>query len=70
MTNPGPGTKIGKYTVESLIGSSFEVSVAETTRVGDRAAIVPEVCGSAHITGSHEFLIDPEDPLRDGVFLR
>jgi trans-L-3-hydroxyproline dehydratase len=62
-----PGEKI---TIESLIGSSFEVSVAETTRVGDRAAIVPEVRGSAHITGRHEFLIDPEDPLREGVLLR
>ncbi len=33
-------------------------------------AIIPEVEGSAHITGRHEFLIDPEDPLRDGFILR
>jgi proline racemase len=59
-----------KITIESLIGSAFEVSVAEVTQVGDRPAIVPEVCGSAHITGRHEFLIDPDDPLRDGIFLR
>jgi proline racemase len=62
-----PGEKI---TIESLIGTAFEVSVAEVTRIGDRPAIVPEVCGSAYITGKHEFLIDPADPLQDGVFLR
>ena len=62
-----PGETI---TIESLIGTSFDVAVAETTTVGDLAAIVPEVRGTAHITGQHEFLIDPDDPLRDGVFLR
>ncbi len=62
-----PGETI---TIESLIGTSFEVSVAEVTSAGDRPAIVPRVRGSAHITGRHEFLIDPDDPLRDGVFLR
>ena len=62
-----PGERI---TIESLIGTSFEVSVAELTQVGDRPAIVPEVRGAAHITGKHEFLIDPTDPLRNGVFLR
>jgi trans-L-3-hydroxyproline dehydratase len=57
-------------TIESIIGSSFEVSVAQRLMVGDLPAIVPEVTGAAHITGRHEFLIDPADPLRDGFFLR
>jgi len=26
--------------------------------------------GTAHITGRHEFFIDPEDPLKKGFFLR
>jgi len=30
----------------------------------------PEVEGTAHITGRHEFLIDQDDPLRDGFILR
>ncbi|MCW8891744.1 MAG: proline racemase family protein, partial [Deltaproteobacteria bacterium] len=33
-------------------------------------AIIPEVEGSAHITGRNEFLIDPEDPLKRGFILR
>ena len=57
-------------TIESLIGTRFDVRVVETTRVGDLPAVIPEVTGEAYVTGRHEFLIDPEDPLRAGVYLR
>jgi len=57
-------------TIESLIGTRFDVRIAELTTVGGLPAIIPEVTGSAHITGRHEFFIDPEDPLREGVMLR
>ena len=30
----------------------------------------PAGLATAHITGRHEFLIDPDDPLRDGFTLR
>jgi proline racemase len=33
-------------------------------------AIIPEVAGTSYITGKHEFLIDPLDPLKDGFILR
>lgn len=56
--------------IESLIGSRFEGLVAETTTFGPHEAVIPEVAGSAHITGRHEFLIDPDDPLREGFILR
>ena len=51
---------------ESIIGTCFTGSVAARTRVGDRAAIVPEITGSAWITGEHTFLVDADDPLRAG----
>ena len=57
-------------TIESIIGSSFAVRVAAETTVGSLPAVVPEVTGTAHVTGRHEFLIDPADPLRDGFLLR
>jgi trans-L-3-hydroxyproline dehydratase len=57
-------------TIESLIGTRFDVRVAEVTRVGGVPAVVPEVTGEAWITGRHEFLVDPEDPLGAGVLLR
>ena len=56
--------------IESIIGSRFTGRVVKATRFGPHDAIVPEVEGSAHITGRHEFLIDPSDPLRSGFILR
>lgn len=56
--------------IESIIGSRFSGRVVETTTFGPYPAIIPEVAGTAHITGRHEFLIDPDDPLRDGFMLR
>lgn len=63
----GPGEKI---VIESIIGSTFSCSVAEETRFGPHPAIIPEVEGSAYITGRHEFLIDPADPLKEGFVMR
>ena len=56
--------------IESIIGSRFTGRVVETTAFGPHDAVIPEVTGTAHITGRHEFLIDPDDPLRDGFILR
>ncbi len=56
--------------IESLIGSRFIGRVAETTRFGPYPAVIPEVEGSAFITGKNEFRIDPLDPLKDGFLLR
>ena len=56
--------------IESLIGTRFTGRVVGTTTFGPHPAVIPEVGGSAHITGRHEFLIDPDDPLRDGFLLR
>ncbi len=56
--------------IESIIGSRFTGRVIETTTFGPHPAVIPEVEGSAHITGRHEFLIDPSDPLREGFILR
>ena len=41
-----------------------------TTTFGPYDAVIPEVEGSAYITGRHEFLLDPADPLQEGFFLR
>ena len=59
-----------EITIESLIGTRFTGRITEHTRVGEHDAIVPEVGGRAFLTGRHEFLLDPEDPLRDGFLVR
>jgi trans-L-3-hydroxyproline dehydratase len=56
--------------VESILGTRFKGRIVETTTFGPYAAVVPEIEGTAHITGRHEFLIDPQDPLREGFILR
>jgi proline racemase len=54
---------------ESLIGTRFKGRVASRTLVGDYEALVPEIEGSAWITGEHTFLIDENDPLKEGFRL-
>jgi len=56
--------------VESIIGTRFRGRAVATTSFGPYPAVIPEIEGSAHITGRHEFLVDPADPLRDGFILR
>lgn len=56
--------------VESIIGTRFTGRVVDTTSFGPYPAIIPEVEGTAYLTGRHEFLIDPEDPLQTGFLLR
>jgi trans-L-3-hydroxyproline dehydratase len=58
------------FVVESLIGTRFTGRIARTTTFGNCEAVIPEIEGSATITGRHEFLIAPDDPLRDGFILR
>ncbi len=59
-----------KKIIESILGSRFTGWLTGTTTFGPYAAVIPQVEGSAYITGRHEFLIDPEDPFRDGFILR
>lgn len=59
----------GSLVVESIVGSRFTVRLAGSTTFGPYRAVVPEVEGSAHITGRSELLIDPEDPLAYGFLL-
>lgn len=51
---------------ESIVGTLFTGRITGHTQVGELAAIVPEIQGSAWITGEHVFLIDGDDPLKAG----
>lgn len=56
--------------IESIIGSRFTCRIKEVTSFGSYRAVIPEVEGTAHFCGKNEFLIDPEDPLKEGFFFR
>jgi proline racemase len=51
---------------EGLVGTTFSGRVVGRTQVGEYPAIVPEIRGSAWITGEHTFVIDDDDPFREG----
>jgi proline racemase len=54
------------FVQESIIGTTFSGRVVGRTMVGEYPAIVPEIQGSAWITGEQTFSVDPDDPLGDG----
>jgi len=62
---------VGEWiTVESILDTTFDVRVAEEATFGPFPAVVPEVRGSASITGEHRFFFDPADPLERGFIFR
>ncbi len=59
-----------KITIESILGTTMDVEIKETTTYGDYHAVIPEVTGQAWFTGKNEFCFDPSDPLKDGFIFR
>lgn len=57
------------FVQETLNGSRLTARVTDRLEVGDVPAIVPEVTGSAWITGDHVFVIDEDDRLGAGFRL-
>jgi len=55
---------------ESLLGRSFVGTILETTSVGELPAVVPSITGSAWVTGTSQFMLDPDDPFPNGFRLR
>jgi trans-L-3-hydroxyproline dehydratase len=59
-----------RVTIESILGSTMSVEVMEVTKFGPYDAVIPEVSGTASITGRNEFYFDPDDPFQQGFILR
>ncbi len=57
-------------TIESILGTKFDVKVIKELDYGKLSAVIPEVSGNACITGEHTFLIDEKDDLKYGFILR
>ncbi|TDD42387.1 proline racemase [Kribbella antibiotica] len=54
---------------ESFIGTRFTGRLIEETTVGNHQAVVPTVTGRAWITGTANYLLDPDDPFPTGFVL-
>jgi proline racemase len=52
-----------------LLGLDFQGRIAEQVTVDGIRAILPEITGTAYVTGFSQFLFDPADPVRDGYLL-
>jgi trans-L-3-hydroxyproline dehydratase len=59
-----------RVTIESILGSTMSVEVVDVTKFGPYDAVIPEVGGTASITGRNEFYFDPEDPFQNGFIFR
>jgi proline racemase len=56
-------------TLVSIIGSRFVGRVVRETTVAGRPAIVPSISGRGWITGTHQHMLDPDDPWPEGYRL-
>ena len=54
----------------SIVRTEFRARIVAETEVADIPAVVTEVEGSAHLTGRHEFVLEPDDELGLGFLLR
>lgn len=54
----------------SIVQSAFLGRIVDDAEVHGLSAVITEVEGSAFMTGQHEFLLDPRDPLGTGFLLR
>jgi len=62
--------KVGEgITLVSIIGSRFVGRVVREAEVAGRSAIVPSISGRAWITGTHQVMLDPDDPWPEGYRL-
>ena len=54
---------------QCFIGTSFTGRLVEETTVGEHVAVVPTITGSAWLTATSQFMLDPSDPFPAGFTL-
>jgi len=54
------------YTYESILGTKFQGTIVKETQLRQVTTIIPEVTGSAYITGFQNFVASDDDPYKTG----
>ena len=54
------------FVYESFIGTKFIGHIADTAKVGDYDAVIPQVTGGAYLTGEATWFLDPDDAMGKG----
>ncbi len=55
---------------ESIIGSKFKGTIIDFKNIQNIKAIIPNISGSAWMTGIHRFSLDAADPYKEGFLLK
>jgi proline racemase len=58
-----------RYVARSIIGSEFQCRIESEAAVGETPAVIPSITGRAWITGTHQHMLDPDDPWPEGYRL-
>jgi len=58
------------YRYRSVLGSEFTGRIIAETAIGGRPGVVPEITGTAHVTGLGTLVLTDGDPFPDGFTLR
>ena len=62
--------KVGDRMVgRSIIDSRFDCAIVSETKLEGKPAIIPSIRGRAWITGTHQIMLDPDDPWPQGYRL-
>lgn len=56
-----------EYRYQSIIGTEFKGKVVDELTIGRYEAIIPEITGSAHITGIGHLILDKDDPFKEEI---
>ncbi len=56
--------------IESILGTTFDCKIYKVVNYEGIEAVIPEVQGTAYVTGKNEFTIDPDDPLQKGFLFK
>ena len=59
-----------EFIATSIIGSQFTGRIVAETQVGSNAAVIPQISGRGWITGTHQHMLDPDDPWPGGYRLK
>ncbi len=54
---------------ECITDGQFIGEILSLTKVADYDAVISKVSGQAYITGFHQYVVDPRDPLKQGFLL-
>lgn len=70
LAGKGEIKKGEQFVHESIIGSQFTCKYIDDSEVAGIPAVIPEVTGSAWVTGIHTFILEPDDVFQTGFQLK